>query len=166
MGLAPSGNGGNSGKTAVAKVPVPIFSQPLSVVYSLSDAGEKELTFGPGGVTVAIRHPSRFVEHLPLLIGPDDRLDVGPEQTQIQRNGTALRIVYDQKTAPELRKTAPRGCEKMGLAPSRNGENPGKTAVSKVPVPIFSQPRTAGPYSVVVLRLQAEDRLDYSIRTP
>jgi hypothetical protein len=33
------------------------------------------------------------------------------------------------------------GCEKMGLAPSRNGENPGKSAVAKVPVPIFSQPR-------------------------
>jgi hypothetical protein len=31
--------------------------------------------------------------------------------------------------------------EKMGLAPSRNGENPGKSAVAKVPVPIFSQPR-------------------------
>jgi hypothetical protein len=28
----------------------------------------------------------------------------------------------------------------MGLAPSANGENPGKTAVAKVPVPIFSQP--------------------------
>jgi hypothetical protein len=34
-----------------------------------------------------------------------------------------------------------RGCEKMGLAPSRRGENPGKSAVSKVPVPISSQPR-------------------------
>ena len=33
---------------------------------------------------------------------------------------------------------AVRGCEKMGLAPSRNGENPGKSAVAKVPVPIFS----------------------------
>ncbi len=29
----------------------------------------------------------------------------------------------------------------MGLAPSANGENPGKTALAKVPVPIFSQPR-------------------------
>jgi hypothetical protein len=29
----------------------------------------------------------------------------------------------------------------MGLAPSRNGENPGKSAVAKVPVPILSQPR-------------------------
>jgi hypothetical protein len=33
-----------------------------------------------------------------------------------------------------------RGCEKMGLAPSRHGENPGKSAVAKVPVPIFPQP--------------------------
>jgi hypothetical protein len=31
MGLAPSGNGDNLGKSAVAKVPVPIFSQPLRV---------------------------------------------------------------------------------------------------------------------------------------
>jgi hypothetical protein len=31
----------------------------------------------------------------------------------------------------------------MGLAPSANGENPGKTALAKVPVPIFSQPRRA-----------------------
>jgi YVTN family beta-propeller protein len=36
-----------------------------------------------------------------------------------------------------------RGCEKMGLAPSRNGENPGESAVAKVPVPIISQPRRA-----------------------
>jgi hypothetical protein len=28
----------------------------------------------------------------------------------------------------------------MGLAPSGNGENPGKSVVAKVPVPIFSQP--------------------------
>jgi hypothetical protein len=34
-----------------------------------------------------------------------------------------------------------RGCEKMGLAPSGNGGNPGKSAVAKVPVPILSQPR-------------------------
>jgi predicted neuraminidase len=34
------------------------------------------------------------------------------------------------------------GCEKMGLAPSRNGENPGESEVAKVPVPILSQPRT------------------------
>jgi hypothetical protein len=32
----------------------------------------------------------------------------------------------------------------MGLAPNGNGENPGKSAVAKVPVPIFSQPRRAG----------------------
>jgi hypothetical protein len=36
-----------------------------------------------------------------------------------------------------------RGCEKTGLAPSQNGENPGKSAGAKVPVPIFSQPRRA-----------------------
>jgi hypothetical protein len=34
-----------------------------------------------------------------------------------------------------------RGGEEMGLAPSRRGENPGKSAVAKVPVPISSQPR-------------------------
>jgi hypothetical protein len=38
---------------------------------------------------------------------------------------------------------AGRGCGKMGLAPSGNGENPGKSAVAKVPVPVFSQPRSA-----------------------
>jgi hypothetical protein len=27
----------------------------------------------------------------------------------------------------------------MGLAPSRNSENPGKSEVAKVPVPIFSR---------------------------
>jgi hypothetical protein len=32
----------------------------------------------------------------------------------------------------------------MGLAPSANGENPGKTAFAKVPVPIFSQPPRDG----------------------
>jgi hypothetical protein len=33
-----------------------------------------------------------------------------------------------------------RDCEKMGLAPSENPENLGKSVVAKVPVPIFSQP--------------------------
>jgi hypothetical protein len=37
----------------------------------------------------------------------------------------------------------------MGLAPSGNGENPGKSAVAKVPVPIFSQPQGAGTSLVV-----------------
>jgi hypothetical protein len=41
-------------------------------------------------------------------------------------------------------RTVGRGCEEMGLAPSGNGENPGKSAVAKVPVPIFSQPRGIG----------------------
>jgi WD40 repeat protein/serine/threonine protein kinase len=38
------------------------------------------------------------------------------------------------------------GCEKMGLAPSGNGENPGKPAVAKVPVPVSSQPLRDGTY--------------------
>jgi hypothetical protein len=38
-------------------------------------------------------------------------------------------------TRADIRKGS--GCEKMGLAPSRNDENPGKSAVAKVPVPIF-----------------------------
>jgi predicted MPP superfamily phosphohydrolase len=45
------------------------------------------------------------------------------------------------ETAAERSRGTRRGCEKMGLAPSRNGENAGKSAVAKVPVPIFSQPR-------------------------
>lgn len=38
-----------------------------------------------------------------------------------------------------------RGCEEMGLAPSGNGEDPGKSAVAKMPVPILSQPRRGEP---------------------
>jgi O-methyltransferase len=33
-------------------------------------------------------------------------------------------------------------CEEMGLAPTRSGEAPGESAVAKVPVPMFSQPRS------------------------
>jgi hypothetical protein len=29
------------------------------------------------------------------------------------------------------------GCEEMGLAPTRDGEAPGESAVAKVPVPVF-----------------------------
>jgi hypothetical protein len=46
---------------------------------------------------------------------------------------------------------AGRGCEKMGLAPSRNGGIPAKPAVAKVPVPIFSQPRHDGQYRIKLL---------------
>jgi hypothetical protein len=35
-----------------------------------------------------------------------------------------------------------RACEEMGLAPSENPENVGKSVVAKVPVPIFSPPRS------------------------
>jgi hypothetical protein len=42
----------------------------------------------------------------------------------------------------------------MGLAPSRNDENPGKSAVAKVPVPIFSQPRSGGTSSCIVDEFQ------------
>jgi hypothetical protein len=45
-------------------------------------------------------------------------------------------------TAFSPRAATDRGCEKIGLAPSRNGENPGKSAVAKVPVPFFSQPHS------------------------
>jgi formylglycine-generating enzyme required for sulfatase activity len=63
-----------------------------------------------------------------------------------------------------------RVCEKMGLAPNRNGENAGKSAVAKVPVPIFSQPRRIGWIVVGVLTLirvclvshsLADDRADW-----
>ncbi len=53
----------------------------------------------------------------------------------------ARRVVIrdPQQLATSVQVRGPlRGCEKMGLAPSRNGENPGKSAVAKVPVPIFS----------------------------
>jgi hypothetical protein len=38
-----------------------------------------------------------------------------------------------------------RGCEKMGLAPSSDRENPGKPMGAKVPVPLFSQPLRETP---------------------
>jgi hypothetical protein len=44
--------------------------------------------------------------------------------------------------APRKHVLSRRGCEKMGLAPSENPENLGKSLVAKVPVPIFSQPRS------------------------
>jgi hypothetical protein len=44
-----------------------------------------------------------------------------------------------------------RGCEEMGLAPSQSGEDVGKSAVAKVPVPIFSQPLAVILLAVAVL---------------
>jgi hypothetical protein len=87
---------------------------------------------------------------LPVQMGTEGVVDVGRlnVETEIRSNPgvsehrerTENRLVrlYFLGISREwqLRSTG-RGCEKMGLAPSRNGENPGKTAVSKVPVPIF-----------------------------
>jgi hypothetical protein len=61
---------------------------------------------------------------------------------------TAGRAAYDVDIAPSGHFSLPlfrqgessramSGCEKMGLAPSRNDENPRKSGVAKVPVPIF-----------------------------
>jgi Flp pilus assembly protein TadG len=46
-----------------------------------------------------------------------------------------------------------RGCEKTGLAPSPNGENAGKSAVAKVPVPIFSRRRRGASMLELVVTL-------------
>ena len=54
----------------------------------------------------------------------------------------------------------------MGLAPSANGENPGRTALAKVPVPILSQPRRA-PIGERKLdsRATSEERAPFRQRT-
>jgi 23S rRNA (cytidine2498-2'-O)-methyltransferase len=52
-----------------------------------------------------------------------------------------------------------RGCEKMGLAPSENPKNLGKSVVAKVPVPIFSQPLSDGEFLFVVCQVGAEPAL-------
>jgi transcription antitermination protein NusB len=50
-------------------------------------------------------------------------------------------------------------CEKLGLAPRQNGENPGESAVAEVPVPIFSRPRhvAAAAHGKLLQVLYADD---------
>jgi hypothetical protein len=54
----------------------------------------------------------------------------------------------------------------MGLAPSANGENPGKTSLAKVPVPISLQPRRAQTgESKLDRRVTSEEQAPFRQRT-
>jgi hypothetical protein len=75
MGLAPSGNRQNLGKSVVAKVPVPIFSQPLSGADSLPQQ------LAPNGWRAAHRPFSGF----PVLA------PTGPVRTLAQRRAVKVR---------------------------------------------------------------------------
>jgi hypothetical protein len=90
-------------------------------------------SFPPCQGAPAVRHPSS-----PILGWHASFKNSPPTQSP-----TTDKPIFSQALrVPSAVYGTRRGCEKMGLAPSRNGENPGKSAVAKVPVPIFSQPRS------------------------
>jgi hypothetical protein len=101
----------------------------LTTVYPLAERGEKWVAFTPEGLKVAVQHPGRFAECLPLLIRQTDHLDLGAGRTQIRRGDGAWTIDHGQAAEPRASETD----------------------------------LTCGPYSVVVLWLQAEQQLNYTM---
>jgi hypothetical protein len=61
--------------------------------------------------------------------------EIGFQQREIFRTAAKLRQYTPLSRVPKSH-NAVRGCKKMGLAPSENRENLGRSVVAKVPVPI------------------------------
>ncbi len=66
--------------------------QDLAVEYNLSERGEKTVLFRPGRIEVRVRHEGTFIEHLPLLMRTDDRLEVETDRIILERDGHRLTI--------------------------------------------------------------------------
>jgi hypothetical protein len=74
----------------------------VTISYPLGSRGEKSVTFLPDEIVVTIRHDGPFEEVIPLLVAPNDRMEVG---NTVARIGQALSLDFDENASASIRST-------------------------------------------------------------
>ncbi len=64
----------------------------ITISYPLKELGKKKIQFKKDRIIVQIEHPGNFTEILPLLIGPDDSLNIGKKKITLTHGKTSLVI--------------------------------------------------------------------------
>jgi hypothetical protein len=74
---------------------------PLEVRYPLEKRGEKRITFGEDRISVSVQHQGAFVELVPLLVGPADKLKTTSDAVRLL--GDTRRLVLRWTGAAKCR---------------------------------------------------------------
>lgn len=78
----------------------------LQVSYTLGTTGKKSVTFQDQTIEVAIQHPGRFTEYIPLLLNPTDSATIiAPGKVQLKKQGGVINISYDAGAKAVLKQT-------------------------------------------------------------
>jgi hypothetical protein len=76
----------------------------MDMKYDLGTEGDKSVRFEEDGVSVVIRHPEPFEEHIPLMVAPEDHIAVDKRQVTLTRGqGRAILIIaFDEGATAAL----------------------------------------------------------------
>jgi hypothetical protein len=74
----------------------------VEVRYNLGNDGTKTVTFLEDGISVQVNHQEPFVEHLPLMVGPEDSVTVGNGIVTLVRGNAVLEIAFDSGATANL----------------------------------------------------------------
>ncbi|THU38325.1 hypothetical protein FAM09_16755 [Niastella caeni] len=78
----------------------------LAVSYKLGSTGKKSIVFRDQAIEIAIQHPGRFTEYIPLLLNSTDSLRIiSPGKVELKKPGGAITIFYDAAAKAELKET-------------------------------------------------------------
>jgi len=74
----------------------------LTVTYPLGEQGEKTVTFAEDHIEITVRHNGPFAEHLPLLLGPTDDLELNTGHVALERNGVVCSVRFEDAAQARL----------------------------------------------------------------
>lgn len=78
----------------------------LTVSYPLGTTGKKSMVFRDKTIEVAIQHPGRFTEYIPLLLNSTDEASIiSPGKVVLKKAGGIINISYDAKATANLKET-------------------------------------------------------------
>jgi hypothetical protein len=74
----------------------------MEMKYDLGTEGDKSVRFVEDGLSVVIRHPEPFEEHIPLMVAPEDHIAVDKGQVTLTRGNAVLIIGFDEEATAAL----------------------------------------------------------------
>jgi hypothetical protein len=80
-------------------------SGPLNVEYELGEAGRKKVTFGDRSLDVSVDLPGEIVETLPLLVVPNEEVELSPRRARLKGKSGSCEIRFDAAAVPKLKPT-------------------------------------------------------------